>query len=187
MYKGETVCVVIPACKEKRPIERGADVPATVDTDGRTDPRSPADLVDPVADGAADYAKGDGLLIGEAWRGARVRDVPIDAVYDSGQRTSKKVHRVIPRIARLLTWLFVWRSRQKHVIHDFHSLVFFYFFGFVTSLVSLFLFTRLIVLWTRLGSVPALTALALGIFSMMAVRLIVFGMWFDMEPNRDSR
>jgi len=232
---------------------QGTDVIATMDADGQMDPSSLEALVEPVADGVVDYAKGNRLFSGEAWQrtpklrylgnavlslltkiasgywhiadsqtgytainrrmlqlvnwdaaykrygcpndylvrlnvlGARVRDVPIDAIYDSGQRSSMKVHRVIPRIAWLLAKLFVWRLWQKYVIRDFHPLVFFYLFGLVNTIVSLFLFCRLIVLWCRQGNAPALTALALGIFSMMAVLFTVFAMWFDMEENRHLR
>ncbi|MGD9675617.1 MAG: glycosyltransferase family 2 protein [Candidatus Bipolaricaulia bacterium] len=118
---------------------------------------------------------------------ARVADVPVNPVYDVGQKSGIRLLRDVPRLSWLLLRLFLWRLIQKYVIRDFHPLVFFYGAGFVTVLVALALFIRLLVLWVANGYVPQMTALAFGFFSIVSLQFTMFAMWFDMEANRGLR
>ena len=45
----------------------------------------------------------------------------------------------MPRISWLLIKAFFWRLREKYVIRDFHPLVFFYAFGFLSTFAGLVL------------------------------------------------
>lgn len=118
---------------------------------------------------------------------ARVADVPVQPVYDVGQRSGIRLLRDVPRLSWLLLRLFLWRLLQKYVIRDFHPLVFFYGAGFATALVTLALFVRLLVLWVANGYVPQMTALAFGLFGIISVQFTMFAMWFDMEANKDLK
>jgi glycosyltransferase involved in cell wall biosynthesis len=70
---------------------------------------------------------------------ARVRDFPSRPVYGVGERSGIRYHKVVPRISWLLVKGFFWRLREKYVIRDFHPLVFFYAFGFLSTLAGLVL------------------------------------------------
>src|SRR5213076_2560534 len=70
---------------------------------------------------------------------ARVRDFPARPVYGVGERSGIRYHKVVPRISWLLVKGFFWRLREKYVIRDFHPLVFFYAFGFLSTLAGLVL------------------------------------------------
>ena len=87
-------------------------------------------------------------------------------------------------ISWLLLKRFLWRLKEKYVIRDFHPLVFFYFFGFVFGLASLFLFGRVFYQWLYLGKgIPPINALA-AMFSFMSFSIFsLFGMLFDKQEN----
>ena len=117
----------------------------------------------------------------------RVRDVPINPVYDVGEKSGIKVRKVIFTISWLLLRRFLWRLKEKYIIRDFHPLVFFYFFGFTFGLATVTLFVRLFVKWALVGTIPPINALA-AMFSFMSASLFtLFAMWFDMEANKDLK
>ena len=90
-------------------------------------------------------------------------------------------------ISWLLLRSFVWRLKEKYVIRDFHPLVFFYLLGFGMTVLSIFFFGRLVVLWAQNGYVPGITFLAWMFSSIVGLQSIFFAMWFDMEYNRHLR
>jgi len=49
-------------------LDDGADIIAKMDGDGQMDPADLPALLDPIVDGTADYAKGNRLFTGEAWK-----------------------------------------------------------------------------------------------------------------------
>ena len=55
----------------------------------------------------------------------RVRDVPIKPVYNVGEVSGIRLHKVIPTISWLLFRCYFWRMKEKYIIRDFHPLVFF--------------------------------------------------------------
>jgi glycosyltransferase involved in cell wall biosynthesis len=70
---------------------------------------------------------------------ARVRDFPSRPIYGVGEKSGIRYRHVVPRISWLLVKGFFWRLREKYVIRDFHPLVFFYAFGFISTLAGLVL------------------------------------------------
>ena len=55
----------------------------------------------------------------------RVRDVPIKPVYNVGEVSGIRLHKVIPTISWLLFRCYFWRMKEKYIIRDFHPLIFF--------------------------------------------------------------
>jgi len=117
----------------------------------------------------------------------RVKDVPVRPVYNIGERSGIVVRKVIPRLTWLLTKCFFWRMKEKYVIRDFHPLVFFYLLGLllfpcgaVTGL-SLFIYRLLD------GPVAATSALFSVFLFVSGLQSLLFGMWFDMEYNKELK
>ncbi|OQX63260.1 MAG: ribonuclease BN, partial [Desulfococcus sp. 4484_241] len=231
----------------------GVDIAVRMDGDGQMDPSDLPSLVDPVASGSADYAKGNRFFSGNAYKkmprmrylgtaflslltkvvsgywhvsdfqsgytaiskkalatvdwdmmytrygqpndllillnvhNFRVADVPVEPVYNVGEKSGIRIRKVIFTISYLLLKRFFWRMKEKYVIKDFHPLVFFYLLGIIFGLVSVCLFARLILVWNATGHIPPINALA-GMFSFISSsQFTLFAMWFDMEANKHLR
>jgi glycosyltransferase involved in cell wall biosynthesis len=118
---------------------------------------------------------------------ARVRDVPSRPIYGVGERSGIKIRRVVPRISWLLWKGFFWRMREKYVIRDFHPLVFFYFLGFLMSLVGLGLGIAEVVLRILGNDITPATIVLVALLLISGSQFTLFAMWFDMESNKDLR
>jgi glycosyltransferase involved in cell wall biosynthesis len=118
---------------------------------------------------------------------ARVRDFPSRPIYGVGERSGIRYRKVVPRISWLLVKAFFWRLRQKYVIRDFHPLVFFYFFGFLSTLAGLVL--GIIELAYRIAGyqVSVGTVVLIALLLISGSQFTLFAMWFDMESNKDLR
>ncbi len=115
----------------------------------------------------------------------RVGDVPIRPVYDVGEDSGIRLWKVVPTMSWLIFKRFLWRMKEKYVIHDFHPLVLFYLVGGFLGAAGVLLFLRLVWVWIARGDIPDINALAWVFCSVSASQLMLFGMWFDMEMNRD--
>jgi glycosyltransferase involved in cell wall biosynthesis len=113
----------------------------------------------------------------------RVADVPITPIYGVGERSSMKVLKVIFTIAMLLFRRFWWRLGVKYVLRDFHPLVFFYLLASVTAVAAVGLTVRLVWLWSAMGTVPEMTALALAFMAITSLNSTFFAFWMDKEAN----
>jgi glycosyltransferase involved in cell wall biosynthesis len=117
----------------------------------------------------------------------RVKDVHIRPVYNIGEKSKMKLLKVIPRISWLLFKGFWRRLFFKYVIKDFHPLVFFYVLSFLLLTVSIPLTIRLFYVWAVYGAIPKINALALVFTLVSGLQSLFFGMWFDMEYNKDLK
>lgn len=117
----------------------------------------------------------------------RVTDVPIRPVYNVGEQSKMKMWKVIPTMSSLILRRFLWRMKEKYIIHDFHPLVLFYAFGFLSLTVGLG-FGLYLLLYRILAGPVAATSGILSLFMFMTgLQLLLFGMWFDMENNKSLK
>jgi glycosyltransferase involved in cell wall biosynthesis len=133
------------------------------------------------------YGQPNDVLVRLNVENMRVTDVPIEPVYNVGEKSGIKIKKVIFTISWLLLKLFAWRMKEKYIIRDFHPLVFFYFLGFIFGILTPILFLRVFVVWFLTAHIPAVNTLA-AMFSFMSFsQFTLFAMWFDMEANKDLK
>ncbi|MFC1607005.1 glycosyltransferase family 2 protein [Candidatus Latescibacterota bacterium] len=117
----------------------------------------------------------------------RVMDVPIRPVYNVGEESNIKIHRVIFSISILILRLFFRRMTQKYIIRDFHPLVLFHMMGFSLMAVNIPLIIRLFLKWYYFDYIPSINALAILFCSFAGMQLILFALLFDMEANKELK
>ncbi len=117
----------------------------------------------------------------------RVRDVHVRPVYNVGEKSGIRPMKVLPAIFWILLKGFWRRLVFKYVIKDFHPLVFFYALSFLLLISSVPLTIRLFYIWVVTGDIPDINAMALVFAVISGLQTLFFGMWFDMEYNKDLR
>jgi glycosyltransferase involved in cell wall biosynthesis len=117
----------------------------------------------------------------------RVRDVSVRPVYNIGEKSGIRLHKVIPTISWLLFKGFWRRMFHKYVVQDFHPLIFFYLLAFGALALSGVFFIRTIYYWIEQGSVPTTSFLVFWFLLISGFQSLFFAMWFDMENNRHLR
>ena len=133
------------------------------------------------------YGMPNDILIKLNQHDFRVRDVHIRPVYNIGERSGIKLLEVIPKISWVLFKGFWERLFFKYVIKDFHPLVFFYLLSFLLLTVSVPLGIRLLYVWAHTGDIPDINAMALVFTTISGLQTLFFGMWFDMEYNKNLK
>jgi len=133
------------------------------------------------------YGMPNDLLIKLNQHDFRVRDVHIRPVYNVGEKSGIKLRRVIPRISWVLFKGFWRRLFFKYVIRDFHPLIFFYLLSFILLGSSFPLAFRLFYIWIKRADIPDMNALALIFTLISGLQTLFFGMWFDMEYNKNLK
>jgi len=231
----------------------GIDVTVVMAGDAQMDQKDLVPVIEPVANGSADYTKGNRLFHGDAWTmiphyrylgnsclsfmtkiasgywhiadsqsgytaisllalqklnldniykrygmpndilimlnqyDFRVRDVHIRPVYNVGEKSGIKLMQVVPKISWLLFKGFWRRIFFKYVIKDFHPLVFFYILSFILLAASVPLAIRMFYIGATTGNIPDINTMALVFTLISGLQTLFFGMWFDMEYNKDLK
>jgi len=94
---------------------------------------------------------------------------------------------LIPKISWILFKGFWRRLLFKYVIKDFHPLVFFYLLSTFLLTASIPLGIRMIYIWVTVGDIPDMNAMALVFSIISGLQSLFFGMWFDMEYNKELK
>ena len=237
----------------KKARDLGMDVTVVMAGDAQMDPSDLVRIIEPVANGSADYTKGNRLFYGDSWNmiphyrylgnsflslmtkissgywhiadsqsgytaislialqrinldkiykrygmpndlliklnqhDFRVRDVHVRPVYNVGEKSGIKLIQVIPKISWILFKGFWQRLVFKYVIKDFHPLVFFFLLSFVLLGASVPLTIRLFYVWAVTGNIPDINAMALVFTVISGLQTLFFGMWFDMDYNKNLK
>jgi glycosyltransferase involved in cell wall biosynthesis len=117
----------------------------------------------------------------------RVRDVPIRPVYNVGEVSGIRLHRVIPTLSWLLVKCYFWRMKEKYIIRDFHPLVFFLTLGLLVTGAGLLLGIYIVYLRLFEGTVAATTVIFDAFLLISGMQMLFFAMWMDMEHNKGLR
>lgn len=116
-----------------------------------------------------------------------VADVPVEPLYNIGEKSGIKIWKVVFTISWLLFKRFFWRMKEKYVIRDFHPLIFFYLLGMMFGVLTVILFGRVFYVWYLTGFIPKINSLAAMFSFMSASQFTLFAMWFDMEANKNLK
>ena len=133
------------------------------------------------------YGMPNDLLIKLNQHDFRVRDVHVRPVYNVGEKSGIKLIQVIPKISWILFKGFWQRLVFKYVIKDFHPLIFFFLLSFVLLGASVPLTIRLFYVWAVTGNIPDINAMALVFTAISGLQTLFFGMWFDMDYNKNLK
>jgi glycosyltransferase involved in cell wall biosynthesis len=114
----------------------------------------------------------------------RVRDVPIRPVYNVGEVSGIRLHRVVPTLSWLLVKCYFWRMKEKYIIRDFHPLIFFLTLGLLVTGTGLLL--GLYILYFRIfhGALSPNTVIFDAFLLISGMQMLFFAMWMDMEHNK---
>lgn len=133
------------------------------------------------------YGQPNDLLVRLNVYNYRVMDIPVEPLYNVGEKSGMKIWKVMFTLSWLLIKLFFWRMKEKYIIRDFHPLIFFYTLGGLFGISTVVLFLRVIFYKISMGYFPPTSSLAL-MFAFMSMSLfLLFAMWFDMEANKDLK
>jgi glycosyltransferase involved in cell wall biosynthesis len=113
-----------------------------------------------------------------------IKEVGIKPIYDIGEKSKMKLHKVIPRISWLLLKSFFKRLWIKYLVKDFHPLFLLYNLSFILGIMSLPYMSKIlsIIFFTK-DNVPALTMLAFIFLFTSAFQSLLFAMWMDIQDN----
>jgi len=115
----------------------------------------------------------------------RVRDVPIRPVYNVGEVSGIRLHRVVPTLSWLLVKCYFWRMKEKYIIRDFHPLIFFLTLGLLVTGAGLLLGVYILYLRLMHGVAVAATSVVFDAFLLISgMQMLFFAMWMDMEHNK---
>jgi len=117
----------------------------------------------------------------------RVMDIPVNPVYDIGEKSGIKTGRAIVALSLLLLRLFCKRMVHKYIIRDFHPLIFFYALGVLLFVPGLLFGVQLLVTRAFDGPIAATSALFASFLFVTGLQSLLFAMLFDMEANRDLK
>lgn len=133
------------------------------------------------------YGQPNDLLVRLNIYNFKIRDVLVAPVYNIGEKSGIKIKKVVFTIGWLLIKMFFWRMKEKYVIRNFHPLVFFYALSFFLISLSVPLTIRLFYIWMVRNDIPDINAMALIFTLISGLQTLFFGMWFDMESNKDLK
>jgi len=117
----------------------------------------------------------------------RVRDVPIRPVYNVGEVSGIRLHKVIPTLSWLLLKCYFWRMKEKYIIRDFHPLIFFLTMGLFLMTLGVGLGIWIVVYRLTEGALSPTTVIFDAFCLIMGMQMLFFAAWMDMEHNKGLR
>ncbi|MFA7626059.1 MAG: glycosyltransferase family 2 protein [Candidatus Kapaibacterium sp.] len=113
-----------------------------------------------------------------------LKEVEIKPVYDVGEKSKMKIHKVIPTISWLLLKLFFKRLWFKYLFRDFHPLFLLYHFTFLIVMINIPLGLNIAYSYFIEGvSVSPQSLIAFLFFFISGFQSLLFAMWMDIQDN----
>jgi len=112
-----------------------------------------------------------------------IKEIPIQPVYNVGEKSKMKVLKVIPKISWLLFISFWKRLYIKYLFRDFHPLFLLYHFGFLLLIFNIqFTFDAIRSLDPKI-TIDIKDALLFVFCTISGFQAIFFAMWMDIQDN----
>jgi len=112
-----------------------------------------------------------------------IKEIKIKPVYNIGESSKMKVHKVIPRIAWLLFKSFFKRLWVKYLFRDFHPLFLLYHFAIAVGIMSLPYTIKVLMITFSQETVSPTTMLAFFFLFTSSFQSLLFAMWMDIQDN----
>jgi glycosyltransferase involved in cell wall biosynthesis len=112
-----------------------------------------------------------------------LKEIKIKPVYNVGETSKMKVHKVIPRISWLLFKSFFKRLWVKYLFRDFHPLFLLYHFALLLGIFTIPYSFKIISIIFSGGSVSPATMLAFFFLFTSSFQSLLFAMWMDIQDN----
>ncbi len=132
----------------------------------------------------AKYGRPNDLIWHVSMAGARAADVPVSAVYGVGEKSTMKILSTSFGISRLLLRRFWQRMFMKHILIDFHPMVFLYVLSALAGIASLLLLPWVIAGFIATGQFPKLAAIALIGTSVTCANGLFLAFFMDLHAHR---
>lgn len=130
------------------------------------------------------YGRPNDVMWHVSMAGGRAADVPISAVYGVGERSTMKILRTTFAISWLLWRRFWQRMFVKHVLIDFHPMVFLYVLAALAGLVSLALMPWVVTGFVQDGQFPKLASNLLIFTTATSINGIFLAFFMDLHAHR---
>jgi glycosyltransferase involved in cell wall biosynthesis len=128
------------------------------------------------------YGYPNDVLVKLSINRCRVEEVAIKPVYNVGEESKMKIHKVIPRISWLLYKSFWLRITKKHFINDFHPLFLLYVLAHLCILIVSYYAFKLV----RVETPNPATSLAFVSVGLLTFFSFVFAVWMDISNDKSS-
>lgn len=112
-----------------------------------------------------------------------LKEVKIKPVYNIGEKSKMKVHKVIPKISWLLFKSFFKRLWIKYLFRDFHPLFLLYHFAFLLGIFTIPYAIKIASITFSGGRVSPVTMLAFFFLFTGSFQSLLFAMWMDIQDN----
>jgi hypothetical protein len=132
----------------------------------------------------ARYGRPNDLLVRANVARCRAADVPVRAIYDIGETSTMRIARTSVGITWMLFRRFWWRLWTRHVLLEFHPMVFLYFFGVVGALVSSGLGLHVLRSFLLDGALPRIASVAWIVIGVTTLNALFLAFWMDLITNQ---
>jgi len=112
-----------------------------------------------------------------------IKEIKIKPVYNIGETSKMRVHKVIPLIAWLLFKSFFRRLWAKYLFRDFHPLFLLYHFSILVGIMALPYAIKVLTLALSRETVSATTMMAFFFLFTSSFQSLLFAMWMDIQDN----
>lgn len=130
------------------------------------------------------YGMPNDMLVKLNIQNCKLKEVIIKPVYDIGEQSKMKIHKVIPKIGWLLFKGFWRRILIKYLIREFHPLFLLYIVGMASLLVAIAYLSKIGYLWIwHIRPINELTILAFLFTFLFGFQSLLFAMWMDIQDN----
>lgn len=129
------------------------------------------------------YGMPNDLLVKLNIASCTLKEIKIKPVYNIGEKSKMKVHKVIPRVSFLLLKLFFQRLWVKYLFRDFHPLFLLYNLAFMLSFISIPFAIKIIRIILAGQDANPLTILAFFFLFISSFQSFLFAMWMDIQDN----